>query len=161
MATADKRGLFPWMSSVRETLAAYPRDQRYLIGVSGGLDSRVLLELLQQFGFSRLAVCHLNHDLRGSASRQDAEFVERLAKQLKLPCFSKTIKTWPKKSSIETAARLARHRLFFEAAKEFKTNRIFLAHHADDLFETLLFNILPPPLSLRNPPIVLNPTLPA
>ncbi len=159
MATADKRGLFPWMSSVRETLAAYPRDQRYLIGVSGGLDSRVLLELLQQFGFSRLAVCHLNHDLRGSASRQDAEFVERLAKRLKLPCFSKTIKTWPKKSSIETAARLARHRLFFEAAKEFKTNRIFLAHHADDLVETFLFNILRGTGSLGNAAIELNTTL--
>jgi len=75
MATADKREFFPWMNSVREALAAYPRDHNYLIGISGGLDSRVLLELLQQFGFSRLVVCHLNHDLRGSASREDAEFV--------------------------------------------------------------------------------------
>ena len=130
------------MSSVREVLTAYPRDQSYLIGVSGGLDSRVLLEVLLQLGFSKLVVCHLNHDLRGSASREDAEFVERLAKRLKLPCYSQTIKAWSKNRSVETAARSARHRLFAEAAGEFKTNRIFLAHHADDLVETFLFNIL-------------------
>src|ERR1700745_681286 len=133
MATANKRELFPWMNSVREALAAYPRDHSYLIGVSGGLDSRVLLELLLQFGFSKLVVCHVNHDLRGSASREDAEFVERLAKRMKLPYFSKTVKAWPKNRSIEAAARQARHRLFTEAAQEFKTDRIFLAHHADDL----------------------------
>src|SRR5258707_14338857 len=79
--------------------------------------------------------------------------------RLKLPCFSKTIKTWPKKSSIETAARLARDRLFFETAKEFKTNRIFLAHHADDLVETFLFNILCGTRSLGNPSIEFNTTL--
>ena len=159
MATVDKRAPFPWMSSVREALAVYPRNREYLVGVSGGLDSRVLLEVLLQFDFSKLVVCHLNHNLRGSASRQDAEFIERLAKRLKLPCFSKTIKAWPKNRSIETAARLARHRLFAEAAQEFKTNRIFLAHHADDLVETFLFNILRGTGSLGNAGIELETTL--
>jgi tRNA(Ile)-lysidine synthase len=159
MATADKRGSFPWMSSVRDALAAYQHEQSYLIGVSGGLDSCVLLEVLLQFGFSKLVVCHLNHNLRGSASREDAVFVERLAKRLKLPCLSKTIEAWPKSRSIETAARLARHRLFSEAAKEFKTNRIFLAHHADDLVETFLFNILRGTGSLGNAAIELETTL--
>jgi PP-loop family len=94
MALADQREPFSWLCSVREALAVYPDDQRYLVGVSGGLDSRVLLELLLRLGFSKLIVCHLNHNLRGSASRGDAEFVERQAKRLKLPCFSKTIKAW-------------------------------------------------------------------
>jgi tRNA(Ile)-lysidine synthase len=159
MATADKRVPLPWMSSVRRALTAYPRDLSYLIGVSGGVDSRVLLEVLLRFGFSKLVVCHLNHNLRGSASREDAKFVKRLAKRLKLPCFSKTIKTWPKNQSMETAARLARHRLFSEAAKEFKTNRIFLAHHADDLVETFLFNILRGAGSLANAAFELETTL--
>jgi tRNA(Ile)-lysidine synthase len=159
MALADQREPFSWICSVREALAVYPDDQKYLIGVSGGLDSRVLLELLLRFGFSKLMVCHLNHNLRGSASRQDAEFVERLAKRLKLPCFSKTIKTWPKKQSVETAARLARHRLFAEAAREFGTNCVFLAHHADDLVETFLFNILRGTGSLGNAVIEVETTL--
>jgi tRNA(Ile)-lysidine synthase len=142
MATANESRLFPWMRFVRTALANHPRDQTSLVGVSGGLDSRVLLELLLQFGFSNLVVCHLNHNLRGSASREDANFVERLAERLQLPCFSKAVKAWPKNRSIETAARLARHRFFAEAAKKFQTNLIFLAHHADDQVETFLFNIL-------------------
>jgi tRNA(Ile)-lysidine synthase len=142
MSTADKHRQFPWMSSVRKALVAYPSDEAYLVGVSGGLDSRVLLDLLLRFGFSRLVVCHLNHNLRGTTSRQDAEFVERLAKRLQLPCFSRAIDAWPKNRSIETAARLARHRFFSDAAKESGTNHIFLAHHADDQVETFLFNIL-------------------
>jgi tRNA(Ile)-lysidine synthase len=159
MATADKPRPFPWMNSVRETLAAFPRDRTYLVGVSGGLDSRVLLELLLQFGFSKLIVCHLNHGLRGSASRADAEFVERLAKRLQLPCISRTIGAWPKDMSIEAAARLARHRFFADAAKEFKTNRVFLAHQADDLIETFLFNILRGTGSLGNATIESETTL--
>jgi tRNA(Ile)-lysidine synthase len=159
MATAEKRGPFPWMSSVREALHAYPRDQTYLVGVSGGLDSRVLLDLLLRFDFSKLVVCHLNHDLRGLASRQDAEFVERLAKRLQLPCLSRTIEAWPKKTSIETAARLARHRFFSDAAKQFQTNHIFLAHHADDQVETFLFNILRGTGSLGNAAIELETTI--
>jgi tRNA(Ile)-lysidine synthase len=142
MVTADKRRSFPWLSIVREALAVYPRDRSYLVGFSGGLDSRVLLELLLQFGFSQLVVCHLNHGLRGAASRGDAEFVMRLAKRLKLPCFCKTMTDWPKNGSIETVARLARHQFFAEAARKYETTRIFLAHHADDQVETFLFNIL-------------------
>jgi tRNA(Ile)-lysidine synthase len=158
-APLNKRTPFPWIGSVHEVLALYPRDQNYLVGVSGGLDSRVLLELLLQFGFSKLVVCHLNHNLRGSASREDAEFVKRLAKRLKLPCFAKTAKAWPKKGSIETVARLARHRLFAEAAQEFKTNYVFLAHHADDLVETFLFNIFRGTGSLGNAAIELETVL--
>src|SRR5258708_40342358 len=97
MATPDKRDLFPWMNSVRETLAAYPRDQRYLIGVSGGLDSRVLLELLQQFGFSRLAACYLKHDLHGAATPPGAEFLRGPSKHRTHSSFCKTISTLAKK----------------------------------------------------------------
>ena len=150
MATANESRLFPWMRSVQTTLANYPRDQFSLVGVSGGLDSRVLLELLLQFGFSNLVVCHLNHNLRGSASREDAEFVEQLAARLQLPYFCRAVKTWPNNRSIETAARLARHHFFAEAAKHFQTNLIFLAHHADDQVETFLFNILRGTGSLGN-----------
>jgi tRNA(Ile)-lysidine synthase len=142
MVTAGKCAPFPWMGQVREALAVYPRDRKYLIGVSGGLDSRVLLELLLQFGFSKLVLCHLNHNLRGLASQGDAEFVERLANRLQLPFFGRTVKTWPRNKSIETAARLARHQFFAEAATAFVTNQIFVAHHADDQVETFLFNIL-------------------
>jgi tRNA(Ile)-lysidine synthase len=50
--------------------------------------------------------------------------------------------TKKKKSSIETAAREARYSFFAEAAKRHRCRTIFLAHHADDLVETFLFNLI-------------------
>jgi tRNA(Ile)-lysidine synthase len=47
-----------------------------------------------------------------------------------------------KKTSIETAAREARYSFFAEAAKRHHCHTIFLAHHADDLVETFLFNLI-------------------
>ncbi len=47
-----------------------------------------------------------------------------------------------KKTSIETAAREARYSFFAEAAKHHRCHTIFLAHHADDLVETFLFNLI-------------------
>jgi tRNA(Ile)-lysidine synthase len=47
-----------------------------------------------------------------------------------------------KKMSIETAAREARYSFFAKAAKRRRCRTIFLAHHADDLVETFLLNLI-------------------
>ena len=47
-----------------------------------------------------------------------------------------------KKTSIETAAREARYSFFAKAAKRRRCHTIFLAHHADDLVETFLLNLI-------------------
>ncbi|PYJ03700.1 MAG: tRNA lysidine(34) synthetase TilS, partial [Verrucomicrobia bacterium] len=47
-----------------------------------------------------------------------------------------------KKMSIETTARDARYSFFAKAAKRYGCRTIFLAHHADDLVETFLFNLI-------------------
>ena len=77
-----RRSIAPhWLGGVSEALTttAFPRDQRYLVGVSGGVDSRVLLQVLLQLDFKDLVVCHLDHNLRGPQSRADSAFVRRLA----------------------------------------------------------------------------------
>ncbi len=63
-------------------LRDFPPSKRYLIGVSGGRDSIALLNLLVEFGYKKLVLCHLNHQLRGAASRSDARFVEKVARDL-------------------------------------------------------------------------------
>jgi tRNA(Ile)-lysidine synthase len=57
----------------------FPREARYLIGVSGGRDSVALVHLLVNLGYQKLILCHLNHQLRGQMSDADARFVEKLA----------------------------------------------------------------------------------
>jgi tRNA(Ile)-lysidine synthase len=126
-------------------LRDFPPSKRYLIGVSGGRDSIALLNLLVDFGYKKLIVCHLNHQLRDASSRGDARFVEKVARNLRLDCEigSTDVGALAKRSklSIETAARFARLAFFVEVARRRRCSRIFLAHHADDLVETALLNL--------------------
>ena len=118
-------------------------DRRYLIGVSGGRDSVVLLDQLVHLGFKKLIICHLNHGLRGRSSDADARFVERLAVKYKIPViigFEKVGERAEKNGeSIETAARNARYEFFQKVARQKRVDSIFLAHHADDQVETCFF----------------------
>src|SRR5258708_27300363 len=54
-----------WVSETAKDLEIYPKDRLFLVGVSGGVDSRVLLQILLDAGFSQLVICHLDHRLRG------------------------------------------------------------------------------------------------
>ena len=140
-----------WIQINPQLLGSFPPDSRYLVGVSGGRDSIVLLHRLLDLGYCKLIVCHLNHQLRGRSAQTDSRFVEKL------------VATWNKKSvghvdfergladvrglakrnktSIETAAREARYSFFARVAKQRRCHTIFLAHHADDLVETFLINL--------------------
>jgi len=144
----------------------FPPSQRYLIGVSGGRDSVALLHLLVELGYKRLIVCHFNHQLRGRSSDADARFVEKLAANYNRKIVGQTGKRTArpttrtedidfeldsadvrvlakkKKLSIETAAREARYSFFAKVAERRRCRTIFLAHHADDLVETFLINLL-------------------
>lgn len=120
--------------------------RNYLLGLSGGRDSVCLLRLLWEKKIRRLHLVHLNHQLRGKDSDGDAASVATLAKELRLPLTSRSvpISDWAEKGgeSLETTARLARHELFAQVARETSCSRVLLAHHADDQAETCLFNLL-------------------
>ena len=124
----------------------FPPDARYLVGVSGGRDSIALLHWLVNLGYDRLIVCHLNHQLRGQSSDADARFVQKLAAKyqvgFELGAANVRALARKKKMSLETAAREARYSFFSKAAKRRRCHKIFLAHHADDLVETFLLNLI-------------------
>jgi tRNA(Ile)-lysidine synthase len=126
-------------------VAHFHPSRRYLIGVSGGCDSVALLHQLANLGYRRLVVCHLDHQLRGRASKADAAFVKRLVTKLKMECeIGRTdVAALARKSkqSIETAGRTARYEFFARIARRHRCRTIFLGHHADDLVETFLINL--------------------
>jgi tRNA(Ile)-lysidine synthase len=128
-----------------EALVSFPPDKRYLVGVSGGRDSVVLLHWLLASGYRRLVVCHLDHRLRGRSSTADARFVERLAAAHELPFELGTVDVKKlaaeTRQSTEAAARVARYEFFAQIARRRRCATIFLGHHADDLVETFLINL--------------------
>jgi tRNA(Ile)-lysidine synthase len=138
---ADIAIRFPWVDRVKAATASYPKQEHHLVGVSGGVDSRVLLHLLPMLGFGNLVVCHLNHNVRGTESLEDSKFVRRLTHRLGLPLHMEKLAGLPGAGSVETAARQARLRFYAGAAEKYSTSSLFLAHHADDQVETFLFNL--------------------
>lgn len=128
-----------------ESLADLPNEQRYLIGVSGGRDSIVLLHWLLARGYRKLIVCHFEHGLRGRAGKADARFVERLAARhalsFELGCGKVATLAARRKQSIETAARQERLAFFQKVSRRRRCPTIFLAHQADDQVETFLLNL--------------------
>jgi tRNA(Ile)-lysidine synthase len=126
-------------------LRTFPLGERYLIGVSGGRDSVVLLHWLISLGYKNLVACHLNHRLRGRSSDADARFVKGLASKsgVDFALGAADVRAIAKrnKMSIETAAREARYSFFARTAECRQCWIILLAHHADDLIETFLINL--------------------
>ncbi len=126
-----------------------PAGSRILVGVSGGVDSMVLLRLLHEQAPLRgwkLIGAHLNHQLRGRSSGGDERFVRAQCKALGLPCMvaRRDVMSHAKrlKVSLEMAARDVRHRFLAQCARRRKCRVIALAHHADDQAELVLLRLL-------------------
>ncbi len=110
---------------------------RYLVAVSGGVDSVVLLDMLVKSAEDELIVAHFDHGIR-SDSADDARFVEALANSYGLPFISKREELGA--ASSEMLARERRYAFLRIAAKEHRA-RIVTAHHQDDVLETIIINI--------------------
>ncbi|MCM8782915.1 MAG: tRNA lysidine(34) synthetase TilS [Candidatus Omnitrophica bacterium] len=122
------------------------KDDRIVVGVSGGPDSVALLYILnslrKEFHLS-LHVAHLNHMLRPDSSREE-KFVEDLALSLGLPysCTSINVKELSRFGSVEDIGRKVRLAYLFKVARDLKTKKIALGHNFDDQAETILMRIL-------------------
>lgn len=125
------------------------KGDRVVVAVSGGVDSTVLLHILMNLRGKYhldLIVAHLNHSMRGEASRRDARFVEALAKRLGLPFEGRTVDLpsilKAEKTSPQVAARRVRYTFFEETLKRHGANRIATGHTMDDQVETVLMRFL-------------------
>lgn len=129
------------------------RHARWLLGVSGGLDSVALLHLLVEAGFERVVVCHVNHQLRGDDSEMDERFVVGLAKSLGFESEVERVdvraRMFSHRESLETAARELRHACFARWAESWTCRDVLLAHHADDQAETIAWHLLRGSYGLR------------
>lgn len=111
-----------------------------LLALSGGTDSRLLLELLcelqQQLKFP-LAVAHVDHRWRHS-SEAEAKELQRLVEKRGLPFHLKVLDPTSIKGNLEAACRTARLHFFKQLSLLHGYQAVFLAHHADDQAETVL-----------------------
>ncbi|HZO83756.1 MAG TPA: tRNA lysidine(34) synthetase TilS, partial [Verrucomicrobiae bacterium] len=129
---------------VQRAQGLLPKGEVALVGVSGGVDSMVLLHVLAEG--REIQIAHLNHQLRGRSSDADERLVHKTAKKLKLPCHVERadVKAIARaqKLSIEMAARQCRHEFYARLARKLGISKIALAHHADDQVELFFLRLL-------------------
>ena len=118
-----------------------------VVGISGGADSVFLLYCLKEYAESHpinLLAAHVHHGLR-TAADADETFVQNLCEEWDIPL--KILHIDAAKAaeelglSVEEAGREMRY-AFFRLLTEGKEDaRIAVAHHGDDLSETILFQL--------------------
>lgn len=111
-----------------------------VVAVSGGADSVALLRSLAALS-KPLIVGHVNHQLRGSESDADEQFVRELARSLGLP-FHSTRVNIPRDTNLEAAARNLRYEWLQQVAVESSATWIATGHTADDQAETVLHRLI-------------------
>lgn len=113
-----------------------PPIGRYIIAVSGGVDSMTLLHILRAQPEIELIVAHFDHGIRED-SAEDAKFVGEVAKEYGLKFETKREELGANAS--EDLARTRRYEFLRDVAKKHKA-KIVTAHHADDAVETVAIN---------------------
>lgn len=107
----------------------------FLLALSGGTDSRVLFHILLEIG-RPFEAAHLDHGWRPE-SGEEARALEVLCRAHGVPLhLGRSALAWGKND--EARAREERLRFFGEICAREQLSGVVLAHHADDLAETIL-----------------------
>ncbi len=112
---------------------------RYVIAVSGGVDSVSLMHMLKDQPGVELVVAHFDHGMRPE-SPADREFVQGLTASYGLQFFYKEGGLGAGAS--EAAARAARYGFLDDVRRAQDAQAIVTAHHRDDVLETAIINLL-------------------
>lgn len=110
---------------------------KYIVAVSGGVDSVVLLDMMRKLPGHELIVAHFDHGIRDD-SAEDAKFVSLLAARHGLVYAGRREELG--KNASEALARDRRYAFLRQLAAQHDA-RIVTAHHLDDLVETVAINL--------------------
>lgn len=138
-------------NKVENTINKYKlleKNEKIVIGVSGGPDSMtlltILLKLKEKYNLS-LIVAHINHQIRENAIK-DEEYVKEFCKKNNIEIYIKRAnvieKSQKEKKGLEETGREVRYNFFEEVLKKTNANKIAIAHNLNDNCETIIMNQL-------------------
>jgi tRNA(Ile)-lysidine synthase len=127
------------------SIANVKQSDRFLLAVSGGIDSMVMLDLFRRAGLE-IGVAHCNFQLRPEEACREQQLVEQTCSRHGIPYFSRRFDTrefaTSQDLSIQVAARELRYQFFNEQLHSHRYNWVATAHHLNDSIETILLNFV-------------------
>ncbi len=132
-------------SHLTNILKSFKNNNKFILGLSGGIDSMALLYLLRSFinnnkSFNiKLFPVIIDHNLR-SDSEKEAKEVKTISQNLGFKTQIKKINECRPNGNIQNWARKKRRDILFQKCTELSANLI-LAHHFDDQAETLFMRM--------------------
>ncbi len=118
-----------------------PQEGRLVVGVSGGVDSMVLLHVLQELN-RPMVVAHVNYHKRGDESDADEALVRRTAESMQLPCHVLSVHYRRQEGNFQDWARRIRYRFFDDLRQKHDAVAVVTAHQRGDQVETILMKVL-------------------
>lgn len=112
-----------------------------VVGVSGGSDSVALLDLLlNSIDHSKIVVAHVNHHVRIESDIEE-EYLKNFCLERNI-IFETTKFLEYKENNFENEARKRRYKFYENLLLKYNSKFLFLAHHGDDLIETVMMKIV-------------------
>ncbi len=152
MSATEGRGARRQPSPARRVLALmareklFPLGSRALVMVSGGQDSRALLDILARSAGrsgapAAVHALHINHRLRGSESDDDEALTVRACGEAGVALTILHRPILKSRGNVQEKARETRREAAIEVAAEQRCDRVALGHTADDQVETMLYRL--------------------
>ena len=121
----------------------FNNNDRIVVGCSGGPDSMALLDMLLKIRNKYhlfIVVATVNYNVR-EESVEEFNYVRKYCEDNDLIFESKSVSNYSNEN-FEFEARVIRYRFFKELVKKYNLNYIMVAHHSDDLIETIMMKIV-------------------
>lgn len=119
------------------------KNKKLTLAISTGVDSMALLfsfiELQKIIPFE-IIVCHVNHNKRVESVIEE-EYIKDFCFKNNIKCYVEKL-NFESSSNFQAVARNLRYQFFYEVMDKEDSEYLFLAHHGDDLVETILMRIL-------------------
>lgn len=115
------------------------QDKYLIVGVSAGPDSMALLHMLMTNSKKEIICAHINHNIR-KQSIEEENYLIKYCKENNIILEVMKIESYHEKN-FENEARKKRYAFYEQLLKKYNSHTLLLAHHGDDLIETILMKI--------------------
>ena len=115
-------------------------DKYIIVGVSTGPDSMALLHMLMKNTDKQIVCTHINHNIR-ETSDEEENYLKTYCKENNIIFESTKISTY-EQNNFENEAREKRYAFYETTLKKYNSHYLVLAHHGDDLIETVMMKIV-------------------